>query len=154
MSDCLIVGAGISGSSIANIISSGSTDCKIKVIDEKKAIGGNCFDYLDENNIMIHRYGSHIFHTSDKKVWDFLSQFTSFNTYMHRVYAVIEGNEVPIPFNFDSIRRCFPENLADRIERKLLDRFEYGSKIPIRDFMEQDDADLRFLAQYVYDNAT
>ena len=152
MSDCLIVGAGISGSSIANIISSGSTDCKIKVIDEKKAIGGNCFDYLDENNIMIHRYGSHIFHTSDKKVWDFLSQFTSFNTYMHRVYAVIEGNEVPIPFNFDSIRRCFPENLADRIERKLLDRFEYGSKIPIRDFMEQDDADLRFLAQYVYDN--
>ena len=53
MSDCLIVGAGISGSSIANIISSGSTDCKIKVIDEKNAIGGNCFDYLDENNIMI-----------------------------------------------------------------------------------------------------
>ena len=108
MSNCLVVGAGISGPSIANLISSECTDCKIEVIDEKDAIGGNCFDYRDGNGIMVHRYGSHIFHTSNKKVWDFLSQFTSFNTYMHRVYAVIEGNEVPIPFNFDSIRRCFP----------------------------------------------
>lgn len=152
MSTHLVIGAGISGSTIANLLSNRDGSERVEVIDRNPTIAGNCFDYLDENNIMIHKYGSHIFHTSDRKVWDFLSQFTSFNTYMHRVYAVIEGNEVSIPFNFDSIRRCFPERMAERIESKLLDRFRYGSKIPIRDFMDQDDEDLRFLAQYVYDN--
>ena len=151
MQKILIAGAGISGAVIAALYSR-KGDAEITVIDRKDHIAGNCYDYRDANGIMIHRYGSHIFHTSDREVWDFLSRFTAFNTYMHRVYAVIEGNEVPIPFNFDSIRRCFPGSLADRIERKLLDRFRYGTKIPIRDFMEQDDDDLRFLAQYVYDN--
>lgn len=152
MSDYLIVGAGISGASLAHLISQSDVSARIDVIDRRDTIAGNCFDFRDENGIMIHRYGSHILHTSDRGVWDFLCQFTKFNTYMHRVLAVIEGNKVPIPFNFDSIRLCFPPTLAERIERKLLDRFPYGSKIPIRDFMQQDDEDLKFLARYVYDN--
>ena len=147
----LIVGAGISGSALANLISRDESS-KVTVIDSSDHVAGNCFDYRDENGIMIHKYGSHIFHTSNKEVWDFLNSFTSFRVYMHRVRAVIEGNEIAIPFNFDSIRQCFPETLAERIEKKLLDRFKFGSKIPIRDFMQQDDKDLRFLAQYVYDN--
>ena len=147
----LVVGAGISGSVIANMISQDENN-QVTVIDQSEQIAGNCYDYRDENGIMIHKYGSHIFHTSNKEVWDYLNQFTSFRSYMHRVCAVIEGNDVPIPFNFDSIRRCFPQTLAERIEKKLLERFKYGMKIPIRDFMEQDDEDLRFLAQYVYDN--
>ncbi len=151
VSKILVVGMGISGSSIARMIADRTGD-HVVIIDKGDSIGGNCYDYRDENGIMIHKYGSHIFHTSNKDVWDFLSKYTSFNTYMHRVYALIEGNEVPIPFNFDSIRRCFPETLAKRIEEKLLAVRGYGSKIPIRDFMQQDDEDLRFLAQYVYDN--
>lgn len=145
----LIVGTGISGSTLASLI---SEKCGVTIIDKKDVVSGNCFDYRDENNIMIHKYGSHIFHTSNKDVWEFLSKFTTFNTYMHRVYAIIEGNEVPIPFNFDSVRRCFPNTLAERIERKLLEEFRYGAKVPISDFMKQDDDDLRFLAQYVYEN--
>lgn len=152
MSKILVVGMGISGSAIARMIADGSDDDRVEIIDKNSTVGGNCFDYRDENGIMVHKYGSHIFHTSDREVWNFLSRFASFNTYMHRVYAVIEGNEVPIPFNFDSVRRCFPKTLANRIEKKLLSARPYGSKIPIRDFMEQEDEDLRFLAQYVYDN--
>ena len=145
----LVVGAGISGATIANLASS---DHKVTVIDSSDHIAGNCYDYRDANGIMIHRYGSHIFHTSNQEVWDFLSRFTGFNTYMHRVIGMVEGNLVPIPFNFDTIRSVFPEILAERIERKLLDRYEYSTKIPIMDFMKQDDEDLRFLAEYVYEN--
>ena len=147
----IVVGSGISGAAIANMISRDEKN-HVTVIDTMDHIAGNCYDYRDENGIMIHKYGSHIFHTSNKEVWDFLTSFTSFEVYMHRVLAVIEGNEVPIPFNFDSIRQCFPETLAERIEKKLIDLYGYGSKIPIRDFMQQDDSDLRFLAEYVYDN--
>ena len=147
----VVVGSGISGAAIANLISNDDEN-QVTVIDSSNHIAGNCYDYRDENGIMIHKYGSHIFHTSNKEVWDYLSSFTSFKVYFHRVLAVIEGNEVPIPFNYNSIRQCFPETLAERIEKKLVDSYEYGSKIPIRDFMDQDDEDLRFLAEYVYNN--
>lgn len=144
----LIVGSGISGASLANMISKNE---RVTVIDSSDHIAGNCYDYR-KHNIMIHKYGSHIFHTSNKDVWDFLSLFTSFNTYMHRVYAVVEGKEIPIPFNFDSIKLCFPQTLAEIIEKKLLEKFGFGRKIPICDFMNQEDGDLRFLAQYIFDN--
>ncbi len=77
----LIVGAGFSGATVARLLANHGE--KVTVIEKKDHIAGNCFDYRDENNIMIHKYGSHIFHTSNKKVWDFLRQFTDFNLYMH-----------------------------------------------------------------------
>ena len=147
----LVVGAGISGSVIANLISQDEYN-KITIIDRLDHVGGNCYDYRDENGIMIHKYGSHIFHTSNENVWNYLNKFTSFKTYTHRVRAVIKGEEVEIPFNFGSIHQCFSKELAERIEKKLLSHYKYGAKIPIRDFMEQEDEDLRFLAQFVYDN--
>lgn len=150
MGSVLIVGAGISGATLANLCSEKAD--KVTVIDSSDHIAGNCFDYRDGNGIMIHRYGSHIMHTSDRKVWEFLNRFSGFNTYMHRVVAIIEGNEIPIPFNFNSIRMAFPKELADRIEHKLLQNYKYGTKIPIKDFMAQDDPDLIFLAEYIYEN--
>ena len=144
-----VVGSGISGATIARLMA--DKGHKVCVIDKSNEIGGNCFDYRDNNGIMIHKYGSHIFHTSNKDVWDFLSRFTGFNTYMHKVLANIDGNELPIPFNFNTIRAAFPPLLAERIESKLLSRFRFNTKIPIKDFMSQDDEDLRFLAEYIYD---
>ena len=151
MSKYLVVGAGISGSSIAACLSDDGSN-KIVVIDKNPFIGGNCYDYRDSEGIMVHKYGSHIFHTSNSEVWKFVTKYSKFNTYMHKVVAVIEGIEIPIPFNFDSIHKAFPESLANRIECKLLEKFEYGKKIPIKDFMNQDDEDLRFLANYIYEN--
>ena len=150
MANYLVVGAGISGSTIANLISADESS-KVTVIDSSDHIAGNCFDYRDENGIMIHRYGSHIFHTSNEEVWDYLSKFTGFNNYEHKVRAVIKGQEVPIPFNFNSIHQCFSEEMAKKLESKLTLAFKEGTKIPIRDFMEQNDEDFRFLAQFVYD---
>lgn len=150
MGSVLIVGAGISGATLANLCSEKAD--RVTVIDRSDHIAGNCFDYRDGNGIIIHRYGSHIMHTSDKRVWEFLNKFSGFNTYIHRVVAIIDGNEIPIPFNFNSIRMAFSEKLAERIERKLLQNYKYGTKIPIKDFMIQNDPDLIFLSEYIYKN--
>ena len=143
----LVVGSGISGSCIASLISNED----VVVIDSSDHIAGNCFDHK-QDGIMIHDYGSHIFHTSNVKVWNHLSKYTAFNTYMHKVIGLVDGNTVPIPFNFNTIHMVFPDYLADRIERKLLERYPFGSKIPIMDFIKQNDEDLRFLANYIYEN--
>ena len=146
----LVVGAGFSGAVIANLIAE-KLNQKVLVIDKKDHIAGNCYDYRDNNGIMIHKYGSHIFHTQSEKVWNFISQFGDFNQYMHKVYAVIDGIETTIPFNFNTLYNVFPKTLAKRLEKKLLERFEYNKKIPILEFLKQDDADLKFLADYVYE---
>lgn len=143
------MGAGISGATLANLLSKNN---EIVIIDSSDHIAGNCYDYRDENGIMIHKYGSHIFHTSNEDVWDFLSQFTSFNTYKHKVIGMINGIEVPIPFNFNSIRTVFSKTMAESIERKLLSNYQYGIKIPIMEFIKQDDEELKFLAEYIYEN--
>ncbi len=146
----LVVGAGFSGAVIARLIADNLNE-EVIVIDKKEHIAGNCYDYRDENGIMIHKYGSHIFHTSSEKVWQFLKPFTDFNQYMHKVVAVIDGIETTIPFNFNTLYDVFPSSFAERLEKKLLEKFEYNKKVPILEFQKQDDDDLKFLANYVYE---
>ena len=146
----IIVGSGFSGSTMARLIAE-KLDEKVVVVDKKDHIAGNSYDYRDENGIMIHKYGSHIFHTNNEKVWSFLKQFTDFNTYMHEVVGILDGIEAQTPFNFTTLYQIFPETLAKRLEEKLLKKFEYNKKVPILEFQKQDDEDLKFLAEYVYE---
>ena len=150
MSEYLVVGAGLSGVTVADNLSNNDSN-RITLIDRRNHIAGNCYDYRDANGIMVHRYGSHIFHTSDKEVWDYLSKYASFNNYQHQVVAVIEGREIHLPINFHSIEALFPDKAAI-LGEKLLSKYPEGSKIPIKDFMNQDDEDLKILAQYIYEN--
>ena len=146
----IVVGAGFSGAVIANLAAD-KLDEQVIVLEKKSHIAGNSYDYRDENGIMIHKYGSHIFHTNNEKVWEYLKQFTDFNTYMHKVVGIIDGIEAQIPFNFHTLYEVFPETMAKRLEIKLLDAFPYNSKVPILEFLAQDDEDLKFLANYVYE---
>lgn len=146
----LVVGAGFSGAVIANLVATNLNE-EVIVIDKKDHIAGNCYDYRDNNGIMIHKYGSHIFHTKSEKVWSYLKQFTDFNTYMHKVVGYLDGIETHIPFNFNTLYDVFPEILAKKLEEKLLNNFEINSKVPILEFQKQDDDDLKFLANYVYE---
>ncbi len=145
----LVVGAGITGAAAARLLADRGE--KVTVIDRRDHIAGNCYDCRDGNGIMVHRYGSHIFHTSDKEVWDFMCRFTEFNGYVHRVRGMVDGKEIPIPFNLDSLHMVFPKEKAERLERKLIDAYGYGRKVPILEFQRQDDGDLRDLADYVYE---
>lgn len=147
----LIVGAGYTGSVLAERIAS-QLDQKVLVVDRRDHIGGNAYDYYDEQGILVHRYGPHIFHTNSKKVWDYLSNFTSWRPYYHQVLGVVDGKKVPIPFNLNSIYALFPERHAQKLEDLLINNFGFGVKVPILRLLESTNDDLRQLADYIYKN--
>lgn len=146
----LIIGSGISGSTAARLLA--EQGHRVTIIDQRSHIGGNCYDHWDDNGICVHDYGTHIFHTDNRQVWDFISRFTRWYPFQHKVRGLIDGQLVPIPFNLNSIHQVFPESIAVRLEEKLLAKFGYNIKVPILKLRETDDEDLRFLADYIYKN--
>jgi UDP-galactopyranose mutase len=143
----LIVGCGISGTVLARKLAEAGE--QVVIIDAKEHIGGNCYDYNDDG-IMVHKYGTHIFHTNDKSAWDFLSQFTEWYSYQHKVLGFIDGQCVPIPFNLNSLHAVFPKSIADKLENRLLEYFGINKKVPILELRKIGDKDLEMLAEYVY----
>ena len=146
----LIVGAGLSGSIIAERIAN-VLKKEVLVIDRRNHIGGNIYDYKDQNGILIHKYGPHAFHTDNKKVWHHLSYFTEWQIYFHKVLAVVDGIKIPLPFNLNSIYKVFPANHASKLEKKLIETFGYNVNIPILKLKRTKDKDLQFLANYIYE---
>lgn len=145
----IVIGAGFAGSVLAERIANEKKE-NVLVIEKKNYIGGHCYDYEDKYGIMIHRYGPHIFHTNDGEVWRYLSQFTDWHYYHHRVLGFIDGYKVPIPFNLKSLHLLFPNSLADIIEKKLIERFGFGSKVHIFDLKKTRDNDLQCVSDFVY----
>jgi UDP-galactopyranose mutase len=146
----IIVGSGFAGSVIAEKIAN-VLNQKVLIIEKRNHIGGNCYDYKDENNIIVHKYGPHLFHTDYKDVFDYLSNFTDWQLYQHRVLAFIDGKKVPIPFNLNTLYEVFSKNLAEKLENKLTTKYRYNSKVPILDLLKEEDSDLKFLANYIYE---
>ena len=106
MFDYLVVGAGFAGSVIAERLAAGSGKT-VLIIDKRPHIGGNAYDHYDEHGILIHKYGPHIFHTNSRDVFEYLSRFTEWRPYQHRVRASIDGQLVPIPINLDTINQLY-----------------------------------------------
>lgn len=150
MFDYLIVGAGFSGCVLAERLAS-QLDKKILIVERRGHIAGNAYDYCDDHGILVHKYGPHIFHTNSRKVWDYLSQFTEWRLYEHKVLASVDGVKVPVPFNLNSLYMLFPPKHAEKLERLLLENFGYGKKIPILQMREVSSEELRQLVDYVYE---
>lgn len=149
--DFMIVGAGLAGCVIAERISKelGKTSL---IVERRGHIGGNCHDYEDEAGILVHKYGPHAFHTNMQKVWEYLSYFTEWHYYSHKVLAQIDGVRVPVPFNLNSIQKLFPKSQAERLEQLLLKQYGLGLKIPILKLRESADGELKWLADFIYKN--
>jgi UDP-galactopyranose mutase len=111
MFDYLIVGAGFAGSVLAERLAAGS-DKKVLICDKRPHIGGNAYDHYNEAGILVHKYGPHIFHTNARDVFEYLSRFTEWRPYQHRVRASVEGQIVPIPINLDTINTLYGLNLT------------------------------------------
>ena len=109
--DVLVVGAGFAGSVVAERMAAAGR--KVVVMDRREHIGGNAFDEPDSRGILIHRYGPHIFHTNSKEVFDYLSRFTGWRPYEHRVLAHVEGQLLPIPINLDTVNRLYGLSLDE-----------------------------------------
>jgi UDP-galactopyranose mutase len=129
MYDWLIVGAGFAGSVLAERLARERGE-RVLVIDRRDHVGGNAFDVLNEDGLLIHRYGPHIFHTNAKSVFDHLSRFTEWRPYEHRVLAEVDGQRVPIPINLDTVNQLYGLDLVpNSLKRWLAARAEPVAEI-------------------------
>jgi UDP-galactopyranose mutase len=127
--DYLVVGAGFAGSVVAERLAS-QLGKRVLVIDKRPHIGGNTYDFYNEDGVLVHRYGPHIFHTSSQKVVDYLSHFTEWRPYEHRVLAQVDGKLLPIPISLDTINGLYSLNLDSAgMEKFLAERVESPTQI-------------------------
>ena len=109
--DYLIVGAGFAGSVLAERLAS-QLDARVLVVEKRPHIGGNAYDRYDDAGLLVHPYGPHIFHTNSADVFDYLSQFTEWRPYQHRVLASVDGQMVPVPINLDTVNKLYGLSLT------------------------------------------
>ncbi|WP_437605252.1 UDP-galactopyranose mutase [Sorangium sp. So ce834] len=106
MFDALIVGAGFAGSVLAERLAS-QMNKSVLLCDKRPHIGGNAYDYYDDAGVLIHKYGPHIFHTASPRIFRYLSQFTEWRPYEHRVLAHVDDKLVPFPINVDTVNALY-----------------------------------------------
>ncbi|WP_348751712.1 UDP-galactopyranose mutase [uncultured Aquincola sp.] len=109
--DYLIVGAGFAGSVLAERLAN-ELGARVLIVDKRPHIGGNAYDCYDDAGVLIHPYGPHIFHTNSADIFDYLSRFTEWRPYQHRVLACVDGQQLPIPINLDTVNRLYGMNLT------------------------------------------
>lgn len=146
MSSVLIVGAGFSGAVIARELASAGHE--VTIIDSRNHIAGNAYDYANEHGIKVHKYGPHIFHTSNARVFDYLSHFTEWTVYFHKVKAILsDGQYVTLPVNKKTAEIVGAENVIDTFIRpytkkmwgKEIEELDPSilQRVPIRDDMNE-----------------
>ena len=126
MYDCCIVGAGITGITAASVLAR-ELDKKVIIVEKRDHIGGNCYDYVNEDGILVHKYGPHIFHTKYKEVWDYLSQFTEWIPYVHKVLAYVDGKYVSFPINIKTLEQLFERPFTEQEMREWIEK----QRVPI-----------------------
>lgn len=151
MYDLLVVGAGIAGAVTARKLAE-EAGKKVLVIEKRQHIGGNCYDEADAYGILLHNYGPHIFHTGMEEVYSYLSRFTDWYHFGHEVVAKVGEQLLPVPFNLHTLHLVFDKEKADRLEKKLVEAYGEGSRVPIMKLRESGDEDIREIADYVYEN--
>ena len=151
MYDVIVVGAGISGAVAARKLAE-EKGKKVLVVERRSHIAGNCYDLPDEYGVLIHEYGPHIFHTGMEEVYEYLSRFTEWYAFGHEVVAKVGEQLIPVPFNLNTLHMVYDKEKADRLEQKMIAAYGEGSRVPIMRLRENEDADIREIAQYVYEN--
>ena len=145
----IIIGAGFSGAACARRLA--ENGFQVTVLEKNGAVGGNAYDEF-KNGAYVHKYGPHIFHTEKQGVFEFLSRFTEWFPYEHRVLANIRGTFIPVPFNLESLYKTFPRDKAEKLDGVLRREYGEGRKVPILELKENADADVREFADFVFEN--
>ncbi len=146
MFDYLVVGAGFAGSVIAERLARES-GMEVLLVDKRAHIGGNAYDHYDDHGILVHRYGPHIFHTNSDQVLEYLSQFTRWHPYEHRVRAYVDGQLLPMPINLDTVNRLQGLRLTSE---ELVRHFE-GVAEPRAEIRTSEDIVVSKVGRFLYD---
>lgn len=146
MKKAIVVGSGISGCTCARALAENGYE--VTVIEKLNHVGGNVYDELIDD-IYVHMYGPHIFHTNDENVYKFLSKFTEWFPYEHKVLANIYGNYVPVPFNLTSLEKLYMKNKVEKIKKILIDEYGFGNKVPVMQLKQHKDKDIQEFGNFV-----
>lgn len=126
--DYVIAGAGLAGLTVAQ--RKAEQGKSVLIVEKRGNIGGNIFDSYNEDGILIHNYGPHIFHTNDKEVYDYLSQFTKWNDFQHRVLSFVDGNMIPMPITLETVNKLYNLNMSsDEMKEFIVSKAEKISEI-------------------------
>ncbi len=147
--DAVVIGAGFAGATVARELADAGK--RVLVVERREHIGGNAYDCTDEEGVLVHKYGPHIFHTQNRAVYDFLSRFTAWRDYQHRVVANVYGQLLPVPFNLTSLDIAY-EDRAPALAEKLIRTYGAEKKVTILELRQSKDPELAQLADYVYEN--
>lgn len=148
--DVIIGGCGLSGAVIANILAQ-SYSRSVLILEKRNHIAGNAYDYYSDDGILVQKYGPHIFHTKYREVYDYLSGFTDWYPYAHKVVAKIDGKLVPIPFNFKSIDELFPAGDAVKIKKLLTEEFPGKPKASVIELVKHANPAVAEFGRFVFD---
>ena len=152
--DVLAVGAGYAGAVAARALAEKGK--KVLVLERRDHVGGNAYDRPDQAGVLIHQYGPHIFHTNDKNVYEWLSRFTQWRDYQHKVIANIPDGEsrmtYPVPFNLTSLETAFGLEEGRRLGNKLIAAYGAEKKVTILELRQNPDPEIAALADYVYEH--
>lgn len=149
--DCLVVGAGFAGAIVARELAERGGR-RVLLLERRSHVGGNAYDCLDDAGVLIHQYGPHIFHTNSAQVYEYLSRFTQWRSYQHRVVAAVHGKTMPVPFNLTSLELAYGPEKARRLEEKLIAAYGAEKKVTILELRRSEDSEVKELADYVYEN--
>ncbi len=164
--DALVVGAGYAGAITARRLAEDGGK-RVLVLERRPHVAGNAYDCPDAAGVLIHQYGPHIFHTNDRRVFDYLSRFTKWRRYQHRVIAnlprdnpeVVPAHKTtdgrfffPVPFNLDSMKNAFGMEEGKRLGQKLLDAYPAQSQVTILELRQNPDPEIAAIADYVYEH--
>ena len=157
--DALIIGAGFAGAVCARELAERGGK-RVLVLERRNHVGGNAYDCRDKAGILIHQYGPHIFHTNDQRVYEYLSRFTRWLDYQHRVVANIpnEGRsdmpriQMPVPFNLTSLETAYGPEKGKALGDKLISIYGAEKKVTILELRQSEDPEIRQVADYVYEH--
>ena len=153
--DILIVGAGYAGAAAARALADRGK--RVLVLERRPHVGGNAYDRLDGAGVLIHQYGPHIFHTNDRRVFDWLSRFTRWRDYQHRVVADLPDGTggrmtFPVPFNLTSLETAYGPERGRALGDKLMAAYGAERKVTILELRQSEDPEIRQVADYVYEH--
>lgn len=147
MKKVIIIGAGFAGTVIAERLA--SRGYLVNIYEKRDHIGGNMFDYYDESGILIHKYGPHLFHTNNTRVWEYIQPFTTWYEYAPEATTYIDGKYIPFVFNLNSIRALYPD-MYKIITEKLTIKYGMDNSVHILELINSEDPDLRQMANELY----
>lgn len=149
--DALVIGCGLTGAVVARFLAE-ELNKKVVIWERRNHIGGNMYDYYDEHNILVHKYGPHTFHTTEKILFDYMCRFAEWDEYKLTCMAYVNGKFTPTPFNFQTIDDYYDVEEADDLKQRIKKVFDGRQTATVLEVLNCNDEKVSAYAQFLFDN--